>query len=95
VAYVWRRALKKMKTQWAKDQEKKRTPKPWPLLGDAWPYDLRHSFGTLVLSETGDLQGTAMLLRHATLQQTRRYTQAAGAARARRAIAMINARRAS
>ncbi len=90
LAYVWARAVKKMKRKWEADQAKKRTPAPWPLAADVRPYDLRHSFGTLILAETGDLEGTANLLRHATLQQTRRYTQAASAVRARLAIAQVN-----
>jgi integrase len=92
VAYVWNRALKKMRKAWEKEQAGKRTPKPWPLADDARPYDLRHSFGTLMLSETGDLEGTATLMRHATLQQTRRYTQAAAALRAQNAIRVVNGR---
>ena len=92
VAHVWARALKKVRKAWELAQAGKRTPKPWPLPDDARPYDLRHSFGTLVLAETGDLEATATLMRHATLQQTRRYTQAAAAERARRAVARVNQR---
>jgi integrase len=90
VAYVWARALKKMRRAWEARQLGKRTPKPWPLAEDARPYDLRHSFGTLVLAETGDLEATARLLRHSTLQTTRRYIQAAAALRTQKAIAQLN-----
>lgn len=90
VAYVWARAVKRTRKSWEKEQAERKTPKPWPIADDARPYDLRHSFGTLVLAETGDLEATANLLRHATLQQTRRYTQAAAAVRTQRAVAAVN-----
>ena len=92
VSYVWGGAVTKMRQAWESDQATKRTPKPWPLPENVRPYDLRHSFGTLILATTGDLEATANLMRHSTLQQTRRYAQAASALRAARAVAAVNTR---
>ena len=41
------------------------------------PYDLRHSFGTLMYETSGDLEGTAFLLNHSNTATTRRYALAA------------------
>jgi integrase len=90
LAKVWNGSVTRTKVAWEAAEAKKRTPKPWPLVNDARPYDLRHTFGTLILAETGDLEATAMLLRHAGLQQTRRYAQAAAQLRARRATLAVN-----
>lgn len=45
------------------------------------PYDLRHSFGTVVLQATGDQHAVAKLLGHSELKTTDRYTLAAVPAR--------------
>jgi integrase len=37
------------------------------------PYDLRHSFATVVLEQTGDLKATQVLLSHADHRTTARY----------------------
>lgn len=47
------------------------------------PYDLRHSFGTLVYEQTGDLRAAQLLLGHASQVTTTRYTLAAEARRLR------------
>ena len=41
------------------------------------PYDLRHSFATLIYETSGDLDGTAFLLNHANTATTKRYALAA------------------
>jgi len=92
LAKVWKGAVKRTKRAWETEEVRKRTPRPWPLPDDTRPYDLRHTFGALILSETGDLEATAMLLRHSTLHQTRRYTQAATLRRAREAVTRLNRR---
>ena len=43
----------------------------------ARPYDLRHSYGTLIYQATGDLATTAHLLGHSHLSTAQRYTLAA------------------
>lgn len=50
------------------------------------PYDLRHSFGTAIYRETGDLKVTKELLGHASIAMTERYTLAAVPARQLHAI---------
>lgn len=55
-------------------------------------YDLRHSFGSLVYQQTHDLQATAVLMGHASLVTTRRYTLAAVPAALSAAIAKIEAK---
>lgn len=51
------------------------------------PYDLRHSFGTAIYRETGDLKVTKELMGHASIRITERYTLAAVPARQLLAIA--------
>jgi integrase len=41
------------------------------------PYDLRHSFATVALRQSGNLRGVSRLLLHADLRTTLRYTEAA------------------
>ena len=41
------------------------------------PYDLRHSFGTLIYRSTGDISTTAYLMGHTGIQTTMRYTLSA------------------
>jgi integrase len=55
------------------------------------PYDLRHSYGTKVYLETGDLKATADLLDHASTAITERYTKAAVPARLVAAISSVSA----
>lgn len=43
---------------------------------DITPYQLRHSFGTLVASITQDDRAVQTLLQHSDIRQTHRYTQA-------------------
>lgn len=53
------------------------------------PYDLRHSFLTETLRETGDLHAVSELAMHATLEQTKRYTRGAASERATKAITSV------
>lgn len=55
-------------------------------------YDLRHSFGSLVYQQTHDLQATAVLMGHASLTTTRRYTLSAVPAALTAAIAKVEAK---
>lgn len=50
------------------------------------PYDLRHSFGTRIAKASRDARAVQELLMHSTLEQSLRYTKAAGAIRAANAI---------
>lgn len=50
------------------------------------PYDLRHSFGTLIFQMTGDLKTTKELLGHSSLRTTERYMLAAVPLRSRMAV---------
>lgn len=47
------------------------------LLAQARPYDLRHTFGTFVFRETGDLSTTKELMRHRSSKTTKRYARGA------------------
>ena len=53
---------------------------------DVRPYDLRHSFATLVYAATGDLTSTGYLLGHTNTSTTRRYALNAVPTAARNAI---------
>jgi len=50
------------------------------------PYDLRHSFGSEMYRQTGDIRAVAELLQHATLDMTKRYTKGAVSERVSDAI---------
>jgi integrase len=50
------------------------------------PYDLRHSFGTMIYRTTGDLKVTKELMGHSALRMTERYTLAAVPSRTKQAI---------
>jgi integrase/recombinase XerC len=54
------------------------------------PYDLRHTFGTEVVLATGDERAAQVLLGHASLSTTSRYTLGAAQARAAAAIAAMD-----
>ena len=45
------------------------------------PYDLRHSFGTMIYDQTGDLRAAQLMLAHASQVTTTRYTKGAEARR--------------
>lgn len=51
------------------------------------PYDLRHSFGTEIYRQTGDLKATKELLGHSSIRMTERYMLAAIPERQQAAIA--------
>lgn len=53
------------------------------------PYDLRHSFGTRIASVSPDARALQELMLHSTLEQSVRYTRAAGAIRAADAIRLV------
>lgn len=53
------------------------------------PYDLRHSFGTLVYSIGGDIRAAQLLLGHKSAATTQRYTQGAEVARLRLVTAAV------
>jgi integrase len=50
------------------------------------PYDLRHSFGSEMYRQTGDIRAVSELLQHATLEMTKRYTLGAVSERVSDAI---------
>lgn len=56
------------------------------LLQSARPYDLRHTYGTNVLQQTGDLSITKELMRHRSSKTTKRYARAAVPAYLRAAV---------
>lgn len=51
------------------------------------PYDLRHSFGSEIYRQTGDVLAVSELMQHANLETTKRYTKGAVSARVAAAIA--------
>lgn len=53
------------------------TPAEGRILRQARPYDLRHTFATMVLSRTGSLSTTQELLHHRSVKTTKRYARAA------------------
>lgn len=72
-ARLWRQAW------YAAVTRKKRTPLlkvPTDFVAPV-PYDLRHSFGTRIYQQTGDLNAARKLLGHSSLRMTDRYTLAA------------------
>lgn len=64
----------------------KRAAKVAKLPATSVPYDLRHSFGTLIFQKTGDLKTTKELLGHSSLRTTERYMLAAVPLRSQMAI---------
>jgi integrase len=54
------------------------------------PYDLRHSFGTMLAERQTDDRAIQEMMRHSTPQQTLRYTEAATSARVAAAVAKID-----
>ena len=54
---------------------------------DGRPYDLRHSFGTMLADGLQDDRAIQELMLHGTAQQTRRYTAKAAQARVSNAVA--------
>jgi integrase len=59
---------------------------------DVTPYQLRHSFGTLVAGTTGDERAVQTLLQHADVRTTHRYTEATADPRAAAALAKVAAK---
>lgn len=55
------------------------------------PYDLRHSFGSEIYRQTGDIRAVAELLQHADMETTKRYTKGAVSARVSAAIKTVSA----
>jgi len=62
-------------------------PKQFAHLSAPVPYDLRHSFGTQIYRETGDLKAVKEMMGHSVIRMSERYTLAAVPERQRRAIA--------
>ena len=60
-------------------------------LSNVTPYQLRHSFGTLIASITHDDRAVQTLLQHADIRQTHRYTKATADPRAAAALATVAA----
>jgi integrase len=56
---------------------------------DARPYDLRHSFGTMVAERTPDERALQTLLMHSSAAQSRRYTERATQRRVATAIEQV------
>lgn len=86
LARSWRVWLRLAKAAWDGDRSKG----PWPVRADARPYDLRHSFGTKVFLETGDIRTAQAMLRHRQLSTASRYTLAAVAPRVEAAVAKLD-----
>lgn len=53
------------------------------------PYDLRHAFGTRIATVSHDARAVMELMLHSTLEQSVRYTKAAGSIRAADAIRLV------
>lgn len=93
LAAAWSRAEDRARRAWDATEATKARPRPFPLHANARAYDLRHTFGTVALiASGGDLEGTANLMRHANINTTRRYAQAASDSRARAAVRAMNTR---
>ena len=90
LAACWRRAVNRAKRDWEAQEAKRSQPRPWPIHEHDRAYDLRHSFGTWLMVETGDLQATADMLRHRNLNTTRRYTRQAAEKRTAQAVQRLN-----
>jgi integrase len=56
---------------------------------DAHPYDLRHSFGTMVAERTEDDRALQELMIHSSAAQSRRYTERATQRRVATAIEQV------
>lgn len=59
------------------------------------PYDLRHTFGTFLLQQTGNLDTTQALMRHLKKTTTLRYARAAVAPQLRAAVDALDGRQPS
>lgn len=68
------------------DDEKDLTDIGRRLLKRARPYDLRHTFGTYIFRETGDLNTTKELMRHRSTKTTMRYMRGAVQEHLRQAV---------
>lgn len=88
MAKTWNRALERARAAWEADPEKR--GEPWPVHEDARPYDLRHSMGTAVYLETGDIRSAQAILRHRQGSTTDRYTRAGVPQRVSTAITALN-----
>ncbi|MEZ5290151.1 MAG: site-specific integrase [Vicinamibacterales bacterium] len=88
LARSWRIWLAAARAAWDADPEKR--GRPWPVHADARPYDLRHSFGTLVYLETGDIRAAQAMLRHRQASTTDRYTRAGVPRRVEAAVAALD-----
>ena len=53
---------------------------------DVTPYQLRHTFGTLVAGISADDRAVQTLMQHSDIRQTHRYTQATADPRAAAAL---------
>lgn len=76
---AFRRACRKLLARDAAlaDDAKEFTDIGRRLLERARPYDLRHTFGTFVFRQTGDLQTTKELMRQRSTKTTKRYMRGA------------------
>lgn len=88
LARSWQIWLAAARGAWEADREKR--GRPWPVHADARPYDLRHSFGTLVYLETGDIRAAQAMLRHRQASTTDRYTRAGVPRRVEAAVAALD-----
>lgn len=92
MARTWTLAVAAARATWDREQAGTRRPAPWPVHADARPYDLRHSLGTAVYLETGDIRAAQEILRHRQIATTLRYTHAGVSERAERAKAALERR---
>lgn len=86
MATSWGVAVAHAKAAWQRTETA-----PWPLLADARPYDLRHSFGTAVYLSGGDIRAAQEMLRHRQGSTTDRYTRAGVTARVSAAALALDA----
>lgn len=85
----WNGAIIRARAAWEADPAHR--GEPWPVHADARPYDLRHSMGTAIYLETGDIRAAQAILRHRQGSTTDRYTRAGVPRRVGAAIAALNA----
>jgi integrase len=81
----WVRACKRVRQRDDLDAATKRQ------LEEARPYDLRHTFATFVLQQTGNLKTTQELMRHQSSKTTKRYARAAVVPHLRAAVDAFSA----
>lgn len=80
----WVRACKRLRQRKDLDASTRR------ILEEARPYDLRHTFATMMLAKTQNLKTTQELMRHRSSKTTKRYARAAVAAHLRASVDAVD-----